>query len=321
VDYIRNAQSTSVNEDYSIDDYLNTFRSQSSKLLKHEVLDEHTTVCHTVSISMQVIEKNHGKTGQVAISFLRRLVYFDPDGVPVGIFLSFLTEKTWNSQSLFEGGLGLLKSFSLIWIEKEIISVHRLVQHVTHLEIQNMWRPHRYTDQLFEASKLRISEHINDRVTNHHLYQSYFVFKHIFEKELNFHLGDGYPDASTFFHWLSVKDIVFLLEQNEMGKAEYLIKSVITLMKLNTSKQLATTSFLDTLETLLRDMQGLKGNAREAQKLTTQLKNAYDRNMNEWMNIELHLYYWMLTDTIEMKKYPNRWFFRRVLKNLLFWNW
>jgi ABC-type cobalamin/Fe3+-siderophores transport system ATPase subunit len=158
VDYIRNEQSTSVKEHYSIEDYLNTFRSQSSKLLKHEVLDEHTTVFHTCSISMKILEKKHGKAGQYAKSLLRRLAYFDPNGVPRPILIQFLTERTFKSETLVEDGLGLLKSFSLIWIKGEIITVHRLVQQVVLIEIQNLWWPNQYIDELFQVSRLLLCD-------------------------------------------------------------------------------------------------------------------------------------------------------------------
>jgi ABC-type cobalamin/Fe3+-siderophores transport system ATPase subunit len=98
VDYIKSQQRSSINDNYSIEDYLNTFRSQSSKLLKHKVLDENTTVFHTASISMEIIAKKHGEAGKVAISLLRRLAYFDPDGVPRLVFIRFLNEKTFKSQ-------------------------------------------------------------------------------------------------------------------------------------------------------------------------------------------------------------------------------
>jgi energy-coupling factor transporter ATP-binding protein EcfA2 len=156
VDYIKNERSTSVNERYNIKDYLNAFRSQSSKLLKHEVLDENTTVFCTCSISMKTIAKKHGETGIAAISLLRHLAYFDPDGIPLSVFILFLSEGIYKSQSHFEQCLGLLKSFSLVWIEGEIISVHRLVQHVT--KVLNLREPNRYICQIFEATKLLLTE-------------------------------------------------------------------------------------------------------------------------------------------------------------------
>jgi hypothetical protein len=141
VDYIRSEQLSSVQDNYNIQDYLNTFRSQSSKLLKQKVLDNITTVFHTCSISMEIIPKKHGKAGEVAIHLLRYLAYFDPDGVPRSIFIRFLSEATFEFQYLFEDGLRLLKSFSLIWIERDIITLHRLVQRVTKLEIKNLRWP------------------------------------------------------------------------------------------------------------------------------------------------------------------------------------
>jgi ABC-type cobalamin/Fe3+-siderophores transport system ATPase subunit len=126
VDYIRSEQLSSINANYSIEDYLSTFSLQSSKLLKHKVLDENTTVFHTCSISMNIIRKKHGKAGQVAIFLLRRLAYLDPDGVPRPVLINFLRKRTYKSQTLLEDGLALLKRFSLIWIEGDIITVHRL---------------------------------------------------------------------------------------------------------------------------------------------------------------------------------------------------
>jgi ABC-type cobalamin/Fe3+-siderophores transport system ATPase subunit len=112
VDYIRNEQYTSVNENYNINDYLNTFRSQSSKLLKHKVLDESTTVFHTCCISLDIIPKKHKEAGNVSISLLRYLAYFDPNGVHRSVFVRFLSEGTINQQPLLEDGFRILKYLS-----------------------------------------------------------------------------------------------------------------------------------------------------------------------------------------------------------------
>jgi energy-coupling factor transporter ATP-binding protein EcfA2 len=218
VDYIRNAQSTSVKGNYSIEEYLNSFRSQSAKLLKHEVLDEHTTVFHTCSISIQVIENKHGRAGQVAISLLRHLAYVDPDGVPRSVFIRFLSETTLNTQPLFEDGLGLLKSFSLIWIEGEIISVHRLVQNVTKLEIQNLWRPNQYINQLFEASKLVLSN--PNFYYEEHFHQIYFIFKQIYTKEPKSDKGDLDWIDWRWENYYFVDEFPFLLKENKVEAAK-----------------------------------------------------------------------------------------------------
>jgi ABC-type cobalamin/Fe3+-siderophores transport system ATPase subunit len=180
VDYIRSEQMSTVKEHYSIEDYLTTFRSHSSKLLKHKVLDENTTVFRTCRISIEMILKKHGKAGKVAISLLRRLAYFNPDGVSRPVFIQFLSESTFQSHTLFADGLGLLKRFSLIWLEEDVITIHRLVQLVTKLENENMWWPQPYTNELFAVSKslCRLENRYNEPL----LLQISIIFQHVLKE-------------------------------------------------------------------------------------------------------------------------------------------
>jgi hypothetical protein len=233
VDYIRSEQLSSVNENYSLEAYLNTFRSQSSKLLKHKVLDENTTVFHTCSITMQVIENKHGNAGKVAISLLRRLAYFDPDGVHQLVFIQFLSEKTFKSQTLFEDGLGLLKRFSLTGIEDNVITVHRLVQHVTKLQLQNLWWPDQYMDQLFETSKSLLYEFVADLLV---LKQIGFIFQQRLEKQFG---SDSCIDENLYPSQ-QLLEILYALRNNNLRKAQLLTKSgiLVTLAKVIMAKPL-----------------------------------------------------------------------------------
>jgi ABC-type cobalamin/Fe3+-siderophores transport system ATPase subunit len=274
VDYIRSEQSASVKEHYSIEDYLNTFRSQSSKLLKHEVEDEHTTVFHTCSISIQVIEKKHGRAGKAAKSLLRYLAYFDPDGVSSWVFRSILSETTFKTQSLFEVGLGLLKSFSLIWIEGEIISVHRLVQNVTKLEIQNLWRPNRYTNQLLQASKLVLLDPIN--YNEEKLHQIHFIFKQIYAKE--------HKSNKCYLDWMDwrwdnysfLEQVTFLLQENKVETVKSWVQErIIHIGKFKTTKNWLIRCEVTHLEKVLRQLEMLEGDACEAEKCAMKLSKDF----------------------------------------------
>jgi hypothetical protein len=289
VDYIRCEQSSSVNEKYNIQDYLNTFRSQSSKLLKHKVIDENTTVFHTCSISMEIIPKKHGEAGRVAISLLRRLAYFDPDGVPRSVFIRFLNERTFKSKLLFDDGLRLLKSFSLIWMEGEIISVHRLVQHVTRLEIQNLWWPNQYTDQLFVASKLLLLECNESIPVQIPIFdQIIYVFEHIMKDELKIHVGKRH------LFDLTPGGIKNALYENNLAGAEIFIAMKLLWLRVLTSKDLGTASCIGTLTKLQQNIEGLSEENEDpdaGRRLAVEFMCAVYENADEWCNIEVYLLY------------------------------
>jgi hypothetical protein len=315
VDYIVIEQLFSVNENFSIENYLKALQSQREKLLKHKAYDESTTVFHTCCITMDAIRKKHGRAGRIAISLLRRLVYFDPDGVPQSVFNQFLSKSILISQPLFEEGLGLLKSFSLIWIEDKVISVHRLVQRVTKLEIQNLWWPNQYTNQLFKKSKHFLWD--STKVDPVILHQTRFIFQHIVKNDLKICVGDF--DEWNFINFSLVGEIHSALKEKEVPRAVGLIKRCLEIVRLkrpNMSNDFATSSYIDILETLSRRIENHEGNAREALESAMWLMNAYRENCLAWMNVEYNfdhdLYMKSFERLIEKEKYPIRFRMREI---------
>jgi hypothetical protein len=288
VDYIRCAQLSSTNENYSIENYLKTFRSQSSKLLNHKVLDENTTVFHTCSISMKIIPKKHGKAGQVAISLLRRLAYFDPDGVPRPIFTQFLSERTFKSETLFEDGLALLKLFSLIWIEGEIITVHRLVQQVALIEIQNLWWPNQYIDQLFEVSSLLLRDKYPCSMPL--MKQISFILQEVLKNES---LNDTQLANYLGFPLTIVNFIVNSLKNNEVGTAreriEFLLAEVQCQTCLRSSRCVKESLASQILQTVLLQTMQVKGDPQKAEELAMRIDALFKEKLRDSMRSLMEL--------------------------------
>jgi energy-coupling factor transporter ATP-binding protein EcfA2 len=314
VDYIRSEQLSSTNEKYSIENYLNTFRFQSSKLLKHKVLDENTTVFHTCIISMKRIRKKHGEAGNVAVSFLRRLAYFDPDGVPRPVFKQFLSERTYTSQTVFDDGLDLLKRFSLIWIDSDIISVHRLVQHITKLQIQSQPRPYQYTNELYKASNLLLFRQVRDISV---LKQMAIIFQHILQKQLELDI----PVFNVFPFGCEFEEIIDGLKQSKPIRGQSLIRSLLYLVGRNTMKDWIPSWFTGTLERVSLQMEG---NALEIDKLLMSLHYTYQNSLYEWLSIRTtnekifnYLHLIRVSQIIHEAKHPIQSRLREVKKEML----
>jgi tetratricopeptide (TPR) repeat protein len=123
--------------------YLGLFESEKSEdLLKYkkycqDILEETTSV--TWKITMQKIaEKEHGR---LALNIMDLIAYFEPDNIPFVLFagLELFSKEAANYSSernvdigTAERAVNLLVDYSMIEvdIEREVLNVHRLVQHV-----------------------------------------------------------------------------------------------------------------------------------------------------------------------------------------------
>jgi hypothetical protein len=153
------------------------------------------------------------------------------------------------------------------------------------------------------------------------LHQTRFIFQHIVIKELK--ICDVNFDEWNFVNFSRIGEIHSALKEKQVKRAIGLVKGCLDLIQLrlkkpNISEDLATSSYIDTLEKLLRNMEG---NSCEAEQSAMWVMNSYRENRFAWMNVEYnfddHLYLTRFAKLIEKEKNPIR-FFLRKLKGCLF---
>ncbi|MDR3131797.1 MAG: ankyrin repeat domain-containing protein [Rickettsiales bacterium] len=123
---------------FEISNYLKEYQQNAGELLKkgvYENEDRYTkTVLTTWNITMTYISEEHGFE---ALNILEIMAYLDPDDVRVKeIFSKSIAddkEKLWNA-------VKLLNRYSMIKLREGIVNIHRLVQEVTRLKLQEQGR-------------------------------------------------------------------------------------------------------------------------------------------------------------------------------------
>jgi hypothetical protein len=260
IDYIKQEQLSSTNENYCISDYLSVFHSQAKSLLNHKGYEENSTVFSTYHVSVNQIGKKHGS---FAIGILHRLAYFNPDGVSLPFLIAFLKmSMCWSSR--FEDGLALLKTFSLIWIENDVITVHRLVQQITMIVDQSFWSPIQHVRLWFDSYcvarigwNVDIIEIVNQRLFlwKNHANLFHAVYVNVY----------GFNHSDTIRQLLELLDI--LLYTRGLAEAEKFIESELALARQSSSGEKTNVLFIMKFQTRLLKIYLSKGNKREAEEL------------------------------------------------------
>ncbi|WP_264684784.1 MULTISPECIES: ankyrin repeat domain-containing protein [unclassified Wolbachia] len=123
---------------FKISDYLKEYQQNAGELLKkgvYENEDRYTkTVLTTWNITMTYICKEYGFE---ALSILEIMAYLAPDNICIKeIFSKLITDdkaKLWNA-------VELLNRYSMIKLREGVVNIHRLVQKVTRLKLQEKGR-------------------------------------------------------------------------------------------------------------------------------------------------------------------------------------
>ncbi|CAH2235640.1 MULTISPECIES: ankyrin repeat domain-containing protein [unclassified Wolbachia] len=123
---------------FKISDYLKEYQQNAGELLKkgvYENEDRYTkTVLTTWNVTMTYICKEYGFE---ALSILEIMAYLAPDNICIKeIFSKLITDdkaKLWNA-------VELLNRYSMIKLREGVVNIHRLVQKVTRLELQEKGR-------------------------------------------------------------------------------------------------------------------------------------------------------------------------------------
>ncbi len=120
---------------FEISDYLKEYENEAEKLLHFESKYENDRYTKTTFITWKVAIENikQKEHRQEALNVLEIMAYFAPDNVPIKIFFS---EAEVDEEKLCNA-VELLNEYSMINIEKGVSSIHRLVQHVIRLGLQN----------------------------------------------------------------------------------------------------------------------------------------------------------------------------------------
>jgi hypothetical protein len=263
VDYIIHEQ-LSFNEKYCIADYLVAFHKQAKSLLNHKGYGENLTVFNTYQVSAKRIRTKHGEH---AITILHRLAYFDPDGVSLPFFVEFLKKRLfWSSD--FEEGLKLLKTFSLIWIKDNLITIHRLVQQIARIEDQSFWFV--IQNMKFGFDRVCLNS-IHQNLTRDEMVKQNVSLLQNQAKQLHLVIaqGLGYNHSVTIRNFLIITD--FLLYQNKLEEAKQVIEYEIASARKSSSGEKKTLLFIMKLQTRLLKIHLRKGNEREADELKKDL--------------------------------------------------
>jgi ankyrin repeat protein len=124
---------------FEISDYLKKYEKDAQELLEfsHESDRYAKTTFLTWKITLENIMRL-GDNGKQALEILQVMAYLAPDKIPIEEFFSKLAfdeqiigeEKCWSA-------VELLNQYSMINIEKGLSNIHRLVQQVIRIDLQN----------------------------------------------------------------------------------------------------------------------------------------------------------------------------------------
>jgi tetratricopeptide (TPR) repeat protein len=124
-----------VEQKFEIAEYLIRFEEKARKLLNYNFPEDNNN-CYTKTtfITWEVtLEKiNQNKYGQQALEVLETIAYFAPDNIPINIFLELVKGDTEKLASMLQ----LPAQYSMFNLEKGVINIHRLVQQVLRLTLQ-----------------------------------------------------------------------------------------------------------------------------------------------------------------------------------------
>lgn len=142
-----------LNRDFSINDYLQKYKEGKQALLDYnffeQTMDDYKkTVYTTWTITMEAIKRNN-TYGSKSIEILELISYLGADNIFISIFTKHLVSE--DDKLHFGVALQLLKQFSMVNSDncKSRFKVHRLVQEVTRINLQNNNRVKIIINKLF----------------------------------------------------------------------------------------------------------------------------------------------------------------------------
>ncbi len=124
-----------VEQKFKIADYLKRYEEKARKLLNYNFPEDNSN-CYTKTtfitweVTLEKIKQN--KYGQQALEVLETIAYFAPDNIPIKIFLELVNGDTEKLGSMLQ----LPAQYSMFNLEQGIINIHRLVQQVLRLRLQ-----------------------------------------------------------------------------------------------------------------------------------------------------------------------------------------
>jgi hypothetical protein len=124
-----------VEQKFRIADYLKRYEEKARKLLNYNFPEDNSN-CYTKTtfITWEVtLEKiKQIKYGQQALEVLEIIAYFAFDNIPIKIFLELVKGDTEKLASMLQ----LPEKYSMFNLEQGVINIHRLVQQVLRLRLQ-----------------------------------------------------------------------------------------------------------------------------------------------------------------------------------------
>ncbi|WP_254229498.1 tetratricopeptide repeat protein [Wolbachia pipientis] len=132
---VKNEELRNVGSGLRIEDYLETYERKTKELLNDSEFldsdDNYTKATFTaLKVQLDAIEKI--ENGNKAIEIINVIAYLAPENISIKMFLSLQSNK-----EELGSAIRLLKQYSIVNVEQEqvVLSVHRLVQQVTRLEL------------------------------------------------------------------------------------------------------------------------------------------------------------------------------------------
>jgi hypothetical protein len=265
IDYIKQEQLSTTNENYCIADYLAAFHEESESLLNHKGYEENSTVLNTYHVSVKQIRKKHGN---FVIAILNRLADLDPDGVSLSVFVKYLkTRLVWFSR--FQEGLALLKTFSLIWVENDVITIHRLVQQITMMEEDASFCFFKRQGRLAldRAHFSRIEQNSNSGEISK---QRNCLLRNALK-----HMRSICVQALRYNHSVTIEQLLRivdnLMHENKSAEAIQFIETELDLARQSSSGDKTPSLFIIKLQTRLFKIHLNQGNDRKVEELKTHL--------------------------------------------------
>jgi hypothetical protein len=133
VQYIEDQRNNSLKgHTYGIKEFLDEFNNQkhAMEILNYELQENEKTIFTTVKMCCDRIKALVG--GEDTVTLLNILSYLDPDGVPLS-FLEGIIPFVEVTVEFSQNRLIVLKDYSLILVENEEITIHRVVQRIVPL--------------------------------------------------------------------------------------------------------------------------------------------------------------------------------------------
>ncbi|WP_410542264.1 tetratricopeptide repeat protein [Wolbachia endosymbiont of Tetranychus urticae] len=155
VAYIREKKKElrNVGLEFTINDYLQRYEGKTRELLNFpfpEDSDDNYTKATFTALKVQLDAVEKRENGNKAIEIINVIAYLAPENISTKMFLSLRSNK-----EELGSAIGLLKQYSIVNVEQEqvVLSVHRLVQQVTRLYLDEQGKAEETIDQAFNLLK------------------------------------------------------------------------------------------------------------------------------------------------------------------------